>query len=119
MKPPIELLLFALAKSQSKKGESTSDDEGDPAYRLRHRPVSDDDGPLLKNPHQMEQRHHCEDHPGANGGAGPHPQLRRVHAVTPPARALRRGFDSEKCEPSNDRYSREACSSDAVRAMIL
>src|SRR5262249_2033234 len=58
-----ETALFTLAKSQPEKSEATSDDEGDPACRLRHRPVPDDDGPLLKNPQQVEQRHHCEDHP--------------------------------------------------------
>src|SRR5262250_3102449 len=33
-------------------------------YAHRYRPVSDDDGPVHNNPHQMEQRHHGEDHPG-------------------------------------------------------
>src|SRR5260221_11189111 len=38
--------LFALADSQPEKSEATSDDEGYPAYRLRHRPVADDEVPL-------------------------------------------------------------------------
>jgi hypothetical protein len=29
----------------------------------RYEGVPDDDGPLRKNSHQVEQRHHCEDHP--------------------------------------------------------
>jgi hypothetical protein len=33
------------------------------AYRHRHRPVPDDDGPLLKNPHQVEEAHYGEDYP--------------------------------------------------------
>src|SRR6266446_8178443 len=53
--------LFALADSQPEKSEATSDDEGYPAYRLRHRPVADDEVPLRKNPYQVEQRHHGED----------------------------------------------------------
>jgi hypothetical protein len=58
-----ETALFALADSQPEKSEATSDDEGYPAYRLRHRPIPDGDGPLLKNPHQMEKRDHREDYP--------------------------------------------------------
>src|SRR6266516_2942580 len=50
------------AESQPEKSEASSDNEGDPAYRLRHRPVSDDDGPLRKNPHQVEERHYGEDY---------------------------------------------------------
>src|SRR5215831_4678151 len=54
---------LSLAKSQPEKSEATSDNEGDPAHPHRYGPVSDDDGPLHENPHQVEQRHHGENHP--------------------------------------------------------
>src|SRR5262249_52316716 len=60
LKRPFSL---SLAKSQPEKSEATSDNESDPTHPHRYRPISDDDGPLHKNPHQMEQRHHGEDHP--------------------------------------------------------
>jgi CheY-like chemotaxis protein len=53
----------SLAKSQPEKSKATSDNEGDPAHPHWYRPVPDDDGPLHENPHQVEQRHHGEDHP--------------------------------------------------------
>src|SRR5215472_4241267 len=61
--PTHRLFSLSLAKSQPEKSEATSDNEGDPARPHRYRPVSDGDGPLHKNPHQVEQRHHGEDHP--------------------------------------------------------
>src|SRR5262245_62087771 len=54
---------LSLAKSQPEKSEATSDNEGDPAHPHRYGPVSDGDGPLQENPHQVEQGHHGEDHP--------------------------------------------------------
>ena len=61
--PLVAPFSLSLAKSQPEKSEATSDNEGDPARPHRYRPVSDGDGPLHKNPHQVEQRHHGEDHP--------------------------------------------------------
>src|SRR5215470_14482183 len=58
----LPIALPSLAKSQPEKSEATSDNEGDPTRPHRYRPVSDGDGPLHKNPYQMEQRHHGEDH---------------------------------------------------------
>src|SRR5438128_62010 len=59
----LKTLLVSLAESQPEKSEASSDNEGDPAYRLRHRPVPNDESPLRKNPHQMKQRHQGEDYP--------------------------------------------------------
>ena len=62
--PPTETpFSLSLAKPQPDKREATSDDEGDPAHPHRYRPVSDGDGPVHNNPHQVDQRHHGEDHP--------------------------------------------------------
>jgi len=58
---------LSLAKSQPEKSEATSDNEGDPAHPHRYRPVADDDGPFHENPHEVEQRHHGEDHPCHKG----------------------------------------------------
>src|SRR5262249_18176627 len=55
---------LSLAKSHPDESRPASNDDGGPAYRFRHGPVPDDDGPLLKNPRQVEQRHHREDYPG-------------------------------------------------------
>jgi hypothetical protein len=52
---------LSLTESQPDKSEPTSDNKGYPAYRFRHRPVSDDDGPLRENSNQVEQRHDAED----------------------------------------------------------
>jgi hypothetical protein len=51
----VALLVFREPKP--KKSKATSNDQANPAHPLRHRPISDDDWPVLKNPHQVEQRH--------------------------------------------------------------
>src|SRR5258708_21000430 len=58
------LLIFIRCEPKPKKSKATSNDKSNPTHPLRHRPISDDYWPVLKNSHQVEQRHHGEDYPG-------------------------------------------------------
>jgi hypothetical protein len=55
------LLIFIRCEPKPKKSEPTSNDKANPTHPLRHRPIPDDNWPVLKNPHQVEQRHQGED----------------------------------------------------------
>src|SRR5260370_32929123 len=58
------LLVFIRREPKPEKSKATSNDKSNPTHPLRHRPISDDYWPVLKNSHQVEQRHQGEDYPG-------------------------------------------------------